>query len=170
MAKDIKALTGTDLADFTTLIRGLSLTPRGALVGLNADTSASVNYSAGAFIAWDREIYDTDTIHDNVTNNARLTVPTGVTWVRLSGCLNFQNTVTSTTGLYALFGKNGANTMFDGGAGIAFESGYGNPVLPFTSAPLSVTAGDYFQVAVFAIDTAVGIAKLGTWACMEILA
>src|SRR2546422_699850 len=52
------------------------LTPRGALVKLAANLTAQ-NFSAGPFIGWTAEVYDTDSIHDNTTNNSRLSVPSG---------------------------------------------------------------------------------------------
>jgi hypothetical protein len=48
-------------------------------VGVQVTKTANTTVSAGgnAQIPWDSEAFDTDGFHDNSTNNARLTVPTG---------------------------------------------------------------------------------------------
>lgn len=48
-------------------------------VGVQVTKTANTSVSAGgnAQIPWDSEVFDTDGFHDNSTNNARLTVPSG---------------------------------------------------------------------------------------------
>src|SRR4249919_1380923 len=67
----------------------------GAMVKKSADQTGA-NYSAGANIAWDAEVYDTSTIHDNATNNSRLTTPAGATYVQVGCNLRFVNVTAST--------------------------------------------------------------------------
>ena len=61
--------------------------------GAKAFGSANQSIATGAslkVVAFNSEAYDTDTIHDNVTDNSRLTVPTGATRVRLTGYVKWQ--------------------------------------------------------------------------------
>lgn len=43
---------------------------------VRAKRSADLSYVSSAAIAWDAEDYDTDSMHDNVTNNTRITFAT----------------------------------------------------------------------------------------------
>jgi hypothetical protein len=137
---------------------------RGALV-LKAADQTTANYTAGALVAWDEESYDVGGWHDNVTNNTRLTVPAGVTRVRL----NLSLLITAISGdvfVQVLLYKNGA--IVDGGgslladaAGLAYRGG-------LTSAVLAVTAGDYFEVHLTVeTDTSVTVAEAGSHFAIE---
>jgi hypothetical protein len=109
-----------------------------------AADQTGANYSAGAMIAWDAEVYDTDSIHDNATNNTRLTVPSGVTRVILSANCRMANVATGTIITFLLF-KNGS-ALFDGEVGTNIALGTTIPIVSFCSGPISVAAGDYFEV------------------------
>ena len=63
---------------------------RGALAKKSADLTAQ-NLTTATAVAWPAEAYDTDSIHDLVTNNSRLTVPSGVSYVRLTANLRLAN-------------------------------------------------------------------------------
>lgn len=57
--------------------------------------SGNLNYTGGTDIAWNAEDYDTDSMHDNSTNNARITVTTaGVYLLTMSINLTFTGTLT----------------------------------------------------------------------------
>lgn len=106
---------------------------QGALVKL---TGAEI-MTTGNSVPWDEEIYDVGDWWDS-GEPTRLTVPTGVTRVRVSGSI--YNSVVPTDG-QAMFFKNGA--AFDG-------SGYerhdnANQANGLRSAVLEVTPGDYFE-------------------------
>ena len=60
----------------------------GALANLENDTAITTN--TFTYIGLDGEVYDTSGIHDLVTNNSRLTVPTGVSRIRLTAQVHCQ--------------------------------------------------------------------------------
>jgi len=134
---------------------------RGALVYNSGSTAAT----AGA--PFTSEAYDTDNIHDNVTNPSRLTVPSGVTKVRLSGQL--YSVTGAMTLLYAAIKKNGA--VFAGNpfhmvslttAELAYTT------LPAPSPVVPVTAGDYFELYAGNGSTADATGTY-SWFAMEVI-
>lgn len=139
---------------------------RGAMVKKTADQTGA-NYSAGAVIAWDGEIYDTDNIHDTVTNNSRLTVPAGVTRVSLGLNLRLTN-MTAASSLTAILTKNGTTT-WDGAACYADNPDSTNPRIHFNSGPLAVTAGDYFEIHLTCNDTSIDITASVSNFWMEVI-
>lgn len=140
---------------------------RGCRVNLTA--TQSIANAAFATVSWQAEDVDTDSIW-SIGSPTRLTVPTGVTKVRLTTSLNFDY---STTGNRAVsLRKNG--TTVNGGFGA--QAPAPSSTLNFTavnaaSSVLSVTAGDYFELRV--AQTSGGALNLlndaRTWFEMEIL-
>lgn len=142
---------------------------RGALVKKAADQTTA-NYTAGAAVAWDAETYDTDSIHDNSTNNSRLTVPSGVTKVRLNATVVIDLV---TTGLYTtlIIRKNGSNAYDGAGSCINLADNFNVGRLNVTTAVLSVSSGDYFEAYVLIqTDTSVTIVAAQSSFSMEIIA
>jgi hypothetical protein len=140
---------------------------RGALVTKAAQQSGA-NYSGVVAIAWDSEVYDTDGIHDPVTNNTRLTVPSGVTKVRLQANVDLTS-VTGSSDHVLLINKNGG--VFTGTARQRLNAGVTVPSHNICSAVVNVAAGDYFEVVLFASDTSIDIrvADGASWFAMEII-
>lgn len=139
---------------------------RGALVGKTSGQSVSTSNVTA--LTFDSEDYDTDTIHDNATNNTRLTVPTGVTKVRLSG-----QTVTSgiSTGQFDVFiYKNGAAFTPGSATSRLRHSGTStNPAQNVTSSIISVASGDYFELMVAQYTGGAVTYGSTTWFSMEII-
>lgn len=110
---------------------------QGAHVSIGADVAVS---AVAAAIPFDVEDEDVGDWHDNVTNNSRLTVPAGVTRVRVYGGLSGA----SATGQFILtISKNGtelASTEND-------TAGADN--LSMALPALSVSPGDYFELLAF---------------------
>lgn len=139
---------------------------RGALVYHSTGQTVA---AGGGNLAFDSEDYDTDTIHDTVTNNDRLTVPTGVSKVRLS----FSAITSSTVADGFVRGevrKNGAS--FTGL--VSSLSNFTSTATAFsisgTTPVLSVSPGDYFTV--YAVETSSGVVTTttsGFWFAMEII-
>lgn len=139
---------------------------RGALVYNSGSTGTD------GPIAFASESYDTDSIHDNVTNNSRLTVPTGVTRVRLTGACRLALFSGETgklglykNGLYNYVGATQSEYYADEAAG-AFAD------LRIISPVLTVSAGDYFTINWNTSSTGSLIADAdGTshWFAMEII-
>lgn len=139
---------------------------RGALVKKSADQTAA-NYTTATAVAWDAEEYDDAAIHDNVTNNTRLTVPTGVTRVRLLGEIAL-SAVTSDLWVSIHTQKNGATYI--GRSYVRSEIGTTTPGIAFSGPILNVTAGDYFELVLQnETDTSITITAASSWFAMEIL-
>jgi hypothetical protein len=140
---------------------------RGALVKKSADQTTA-NYTGTAFVAWDAESYDTDTIHDTVTNNTRLTVPSGVTRVRI-GAQIATSLVGSNDVLVLDIYKNNSGT-YDGYATIRSSTANTAPGIDIWSPVLTVTAGDYFEARFTVVtDTSITVLANGSWFAMEII-
>lgn len=140
--------TGTDVED--------ALQELGAGGGAVADSIACKVTRTAAFtlttsgttytIPWDTEEFDSDVFHDTVTNNTRITIPTGL------GGLYY---VGATLGMVAFTGanqrflgwisKNGSTTI-----DYAEVGGDGNTQIPFVSLStvVSLAAGDYLEAKV----------------------
>lgn len=118
---------------------------KGALVGRT--TNITITGSSETAIPFTTETYDTDGFHDNVTNNTRLTIPSGVNYVVLTAGIAYTDAGGSTYQIQIK--KNGTTT--NSGLGRVVVPGDGSVTLMYnlSSAPVSVTAGDYFEVTFF---------------------
>lgn len=97
------------------------------------------------FIGCDQSSIDTNSYHDNVTNNSRMTVPSGVGKVRFSVNFSFSPSVVGDEyGCFVL--KNGAGNM--GGLGGAIVGDTFGGSFTFTTPLALCSPGDYFQVQV----------------------
>lgn len=145
------AITVDDGADTITVDQAV----HGAMVRKSVDQTAA-NYSAGANIAWDQEVYDTGSFHDNVTNNTRLTTPAGANYVQVGCNLRLVN-VTAASTITIIITKSGATT-FDGAASYVDTNGVTNPRYTIASGPIPVTGGtDYFEVSLTCTDASIDI-------------
>jgi hypothetical protein len=115
---------------------------RGALVRISSNFTTTHNVTVD--VPWDVVVYDTDGFW-NVTNPARLTVPDGVSRIRISTNINWG---TNTTGR-RIVGIHKNDTFFYGrGYDQILSSDYGNTVQNVHSAIVEVSSGDYFTVIV----------------------
>lgn len=142
---------------------------RGALVKLSADITG-INATAGYTIGWTAETYDTDSAHDNTTNNSRLSVPSGVNYVRVAAQVSLNNL---TAGNYTQLGlRKSGSSSFDGHAVNFNQIGtIINPTVVMMSPVLAVTGGtDYFEVALTVqSDTSVDITAVNSWFAIEFI-
>lgn len=107
----------------------------GALLHLTGDFTTGTTGS----ISWDAAEYDTDSFFDHAGNPTRLTVPSGVTHVRLSGGVDFG----SLTGAIIIgINKNGSSSF----AGRTVIGASAPGILAFASPVLAVAPGDYFEL------------------------
>jgi hypothetical protein len=127
-------------------------------------------------VALNSEAYDTDTIHDNVTNNSRLTVPAGATRIRLTGYVLWVANGSATRQLSIR--KNGAGgTIDDDQAGyeptvLASAAAAGGESLGMNidSGIIRCVATDYFEMRVeHAAGINVNIFAGDNWFQMEII-
>jgi len=127
----------------------------GALVVKAADQTAA-NYTSGAMIAWDTETYDVGGWHEGVTNPSRITIPSGVTRVKLTANVVIQSLSGGTYAYLAIY-KNGAD--FPGTGSQLTEATAGTYYLNCSTADgIAVSAGDYFETRLFVeTDTSVTV-------------
>lgn len=115
-----------------------------AFVGARVTKSAAQSIATGTWVAltFDTETFDTDSIHDTVTNTSRLTVPTGMDggWI-VSGQATFNSLADGV--LYGveihLNGSAVTRTLSYSGKASAFPSATVSDIL-------SLTAGDYVEL------------------------
>lgn len=159
------AILQCEAADTWSLVLMVPPRQRGAVVKKSADQTAA-DYSTATAVAWNAEISDTDTIHNNATNNTRLTVPSGVTRVRLKANLELAN-VTADTWTKIKIRKNAA--AFDGQGTASVETGDTTVYINAESAEVTVVGGDYFDVTLQTEDTSIDVVAAGSWFAMEII-
>jgi hypothetical protein len=141
---------------------------KGCLVYQNVGQSIPNNVETP--LIFQAEDYDDSDIHDNTTNPERLTVPLGVTRVRLLGYVVTQPD--STGARFVYFRKNGAS--FPGNPRI-WEYASADPytTIQIVSPILSVQGGDYFTLCLTqstgsALNTYVDT-DWKSWFAMEII-
>lgn len=137
---------------------------RGALVRRTTNFSVS---TTGAYvpISWQSAVYDSDTFWD-AGQATRLTVPAGVTKVRLTGNIEWQ---TSPTSQLVEIRKNGGAVVGGGSFIVRGDSGYSNQMRNIASAVLPVVAGDWFELAVFVSASGELRSLERTWFAIEVV-
>jgi len=121
---------------------------RGCVATRSTTTTVPANtWTAVLFTA---EMYDTDSIHDLVINTGRVTVPAGVTKVRVTASATWNS---SSVGNRVMSILKGGSTAYDGFAGNTqsinnvnpAQTTYANAVTPV----ITVSGGDYFELYVY---------------------
>lgn len=124
--------------------------------------SADQTSVTSAAVSFNTEDADTHGFHDTVTNNERLTVPSGITRVRVSG-----NIVTGSYNGQAelVMRKNGSSDV----VGVPSErvSGTGNKLINLFSPPINVSPGDYFDLLATLASSSSILAEQFTWFAIE---
>lgn len=160
---------GTGLSMSGTTLNAAAGSFRGALVHKAADQTAA-NYTTATAIAWDSETngYDTDSIHDTVTNNSRLTVPSGVSKVRLLAGVEITS-LSADVWAVLFIAKNGSSTYI-GSPRTYTEVGNVASGISVASAVLAVSPTDYFEAFLqIETDTSVTLTATRSWFAMEII-
>jgi hypothetical protein len=116
---------------------------KGALVTFPSDLLTQ-DFSPAAAIPFDEEQYDTDAFHDNSTNNTRLTVPAGVTRVRLKGVVAID--LIATGNFVSLSIKKNGASSYPGKSEQLSEISNTLSRVSLTSPVLDVVATDYFEL------------------------
>lgn len=120
---------------------------QGALVKKSA--SQSVNNNTLTILSFNTEDYDKGGWHDNSTNNSRLTVPSGVTLVKVFGSVRFAASATGDRLTRMLQNGDSLVAGLPGQSWAASASGANRSRLNWMSPPLEVSAGDYFEQEVW---------------------
>lgn len=135
---------------------------------LRLSSAQAISNSAWEVILFSSEEYDTDDFHDNVTNNSRITIPSGITRVKLSGNISWES---NTAGL------RGASIYLNGVVDSVDLRPAASTALQHTNyvgtAVIDVTVGDYFelyarQTAASSLSTNIATPTL-TWVCLEVI-
>lgn len=135
--------TLVDDADAATARATLGAAFSGAMVEKSADHTTA-DYTTATALTFNQESYDVGGWHDNASNNTRLTVPSGVTYVRVGANVTVSATTADTWKTLQLF-KNGS-AAFDGACGTEQEVGDTGCLLSISSGVIAVVATDYFEV------------------------
>lgn len=129
-------------------------------------SSFSLNTGAGTIVTFDNEAYDTDGIHDNVTNNTRLTVPSGVSKVMIVANFRFPAVSTGSRIIYIL--KNGADIATRHPSQASPGMAAIICALNASSGVLDVSPGDYFELYAFQ-DSGGLMINMTAWFAMVII-
>lgn len=126
------------------ILQRVMLPFRGALLRRTANYTVS---TTGAYVAipWQSAVYDTDAFW-SAGQPTRLTVPAGVTKVRLSANIEWQ---TSPLSQLVEIRKNGVSVVGGGSFIVRGDGGYTNQMRNVASAVLPVVAGNWFDLAVY---------------------
>ena len=116
-------------------------------VGVGVKKSANQNTSNATFTAvtFNLEDFDTDTFHDNSSNNTRITIPAGKSgYYAIAGAVQFNANGTGNRGCELLKNGSAVNYMF-------FEpaAGAGNEAVYPMSFILNLAATDYLEISVY---------------------
>jgi len=141
----------------------------GALV--HGTSSQSLSDGTVTAIGFNQEDYDTDTIHDNSTNNTRLSVPSGVTKVRLVGQLSFNSNSTGRR-MISIY-KNGSGSYAGRIQGSYNADSGGGQLITVNSPVLEVVGGtDYFELMGYQTSGGallVNLTSSNSWFALEII-
>ena len=136
---------------------------RGCLA-VSVGSQSIPNDTSTVITIFTEEDYDTDAIHSNSVNPSRLTVPAGVTRVRISSAIVFDP---STVGYrQAAIRKNGSPSAVNG-IGWAQVPASTTTFIQTTTAVITVTEDDYFEIRVR--QDSGGALDSSGWFSMEII-
>ena len=118
----------------------------GSMIQIDADTNG--NYSSSTPVPFDSAVFDDGGWFDGLAPT-RLTVPTGVSYVRIVGNIRLSNFGSGYLRVDVL--KNG-DVEFIGGAGNINQASTSGPVCSTSTGWVPVTAGDYFELRVHTVN------------------
>lgn len=121
-----------------------------------AKTNTTLTHNTNVAVAWDDEAWDTDAIHDNVTNNTRLTVPTGEggRW-RCFGQIVIEAAGSSRTQYIVINPRlNGTDIMLGCGPNWSADGSYSTYQAKVQfDFEIELSAGDYIEICVRQINS-----------------
>jgi hypothetical protein len=141
---------------------------KGALLQRSTDLTG---VSFPVLVPFQSAVYDTDAFW-NAGNPSRLTMPAGITKVRLQGSLALKAGATS-GGVYVAFRKNDVGDTIGGGVFTVRQgtSGYTNNDFTAATAVIPVTEGDFFELRVNATTSSWDDIQASprTWFALEVV-
>lgn len=137
---------------------------KGALVDLASDIT-SLNATAGYTVVWDTEVRDTDAFVDLGAQATRITIPSGISLVRLNAGL-WLDAITADKGVLIRINKNGTTVQEHRQDA---KGAYTNIGFQCATPVLAVSASDYFTVEIWVeTDTNVTL-KADSWFQLEVM-
>jgi hypothetical protein len=155
------AETGLEFFAPTVFASNWAVPFRGALTQKTATQSIAANTETT--ITFNSTIYDTDSFWSN-SNPTRLTVPAGVTRVIVSANIRITG---GSTSVQLLIRINGGDVV--GIGNVNMSTGLTNAHVNAVTAPLSVTAGDYFEVVAFVTAARTIDSGARTWLAIQVV-
>jgi hypothetical protein len=142
VASDTSVDIGTG-SFFSAMEMPISVSFSGCLAKKSADQTTA-DYTTLTQIAFNSEEYDVTGWHDTVTNNTRLTVPSGVSYVNLIGRIGIANFSAIGTNNTGGIKKDGTTRIVD----FYFDVGSAtnSPAWGCFTGPIAVSAGAYFEL------------------------
>jgi len=128
-------------------------------------------------ISWTAESYDTDNFHSTISNQSRLTIPAGVSIVRLKGSMSFSSFLSG--GKKAYFTKGGSTlpnqidsfSPFLVSQECVISGGVGqNGVVQVMSGEINVSPGDFFEFVAESLNQGGVVIQPGSWFEIEVIA
>ncbi len=120
---------------------------RGALAYNN--TGQVLTTGVSAVLEWDSEEYDTDSFHDNSTNNSRFTIPVWASRVRVTTNVVYATNVAGRRRTIIFHNGVATKAGLGGTVGDTSELGTGSFLTNVESAIIDVVGGDYLEVEGF---------------------
>jgi hypothetical protein len=135
------------LADIQKL--NATLTALKAIAGARVYKSGDQSITTGTYtrLSFDSETYDSASIHDNATNNERLTVPTGAVYGRFTAQVDFASDATGYRSVVIENGNTSPNITAAAEA-IANAVNGSATIINLSTGWIPVTPGDYYRLGV----------------------
>jgi hypothetical protein len=143
-------------ADLEAAVRALMTRAHSGCKVYKSADQTTANYTGETMVAWDAEDYDNGGWHDNVTNNTRMTVPSGVTRVDISARVEANLGTTNTAQDLQIY-KNGAFLQSGVSGAHKLFSSSTNQVVNINVMDIPVAAGDYFELRYVQTDSSVTV-------------
>jgi hypothetical protein len=119
-------------------------TPTFSGVSVYKTANQSIANTTATIVTWDAEDFDTDTYHSNVTNNSRITIPTGKTGYYQINLIIVHEALTASRYI-ATVRKNGTTSLLQTEAA-SVSSGFSGPTV---AGIVNLTAADYIEIEVY---------------------
>ena len=120
----------------------------GSFKGASVTHSALQTCTNGAttYLAFDTEDYDTSSLHDTVTNNTRITIPSSVNYVRITGQVSLQS-ISSGDYLICNVRKDGTTEVARSSLGHGTNTG--TATLQVDTGVIAVSSSEYFELGIY---------------------
>lgn len=140
-------------------------------------SNQNIDFAVETAMTFDAEIYDTNDFHSTTANTSRITIPAGISFVRLAGQASWGSPagVNEWRTIYII--KNGVLTADPGGVFRLVQGPASNGFLiqAGVTAVVPVVAGDFFELFAFQRTDSGGLSVQGnstdrrTWFGMEVI-